>query len=691
MKMGSVDHNRSVAMEASRWYFSHLNPYASNETNIQMLRKPLVALTVKAIQEKSIENDIDMHRKAATATELSTKKHEEKKCGWREYLQDETASISDSKKWEDEICLEYGNLSRRTKARLEAFLANCSLCVPSPEDETEKSMDNEKNKKVVNRSSSISIGDGLIGFANNNSKVLNIHRPSLTEQMGRTMIGESADPNKIKNHQITRQDLVVRLELYIRTLQRVRNLNEACVIANEPAKIIRARARYTTNAFVATATYARNISPVLTRLLHCLTMEMLAVECVSDKVAKIIRRIVSEYEHKTSFASLAFLSTPEVNADSVLTPLIIKYLQLLQVESKQFVRECELERMLIRTIDPTMRKMFKTIEFQSIGHLLEVCHAYSKQLSCIELPPTLCSTAENVNNLCDNPDALRQALRDLRREAITVNGHVLPLVTSRKELVSMLTQTINSRTLSTSTSKRQLQKSLRKTSSSDKIGDNESSSDGAYTDVISDVPEKDSSVLSNSECESSLSTDLPKKCVRTTKKLSSSSHRRRLSTFHLSTIDSLTRRLLIAASRTGSGGDAYFFVKDLFGDDDVEVVPTSTFGNRDRLVRPGTIDILVRLASVSIKCHSSFDIYPKSLIGEVEPFIQIHTTTTESISLQEVRENKANGVAKPNSYAQGISDSMLVVREKLTDRTGYRTISIRPAVYERIETWNTPS
>jgi hypothetical protein len=36
--------------------------------------------------------------------------------------------------------------------------------------------------------------------------------------------------------------------------------------------------------------------------------------------------------------------------------------------------------------------------------------------------------------------------------------------------------------------------------------------------------------------------------------------RRRRSKFHLSTIDVLTRRLLIAASRTGNGGDAYFFV-----------------------------------------------------------------------------------------------------------------------------------
>ena len=36
--------------------------------------------------------------------------------------------------------------------------------------------------------------------------------------------------------------------------------------------------------------------------------------------------------------------------------------------------------------------------------------------------------------------------------------------------------------------------------------------------------------------------------------------RKRRRSFHLSTIDLLTRRLLIAASRTGMGGDAYFIV-----------------------------------------------------------------------------------------------------------------------------------
>ena len=139
--------------------------------------------------------------------------------------------------------------------------------------------------------------------------------------------------------------------------------------------------------------------------------------------------------------------------------------------------------------------------------------------------------------------------------------------------------------------------------------------------------------------------------------------------------------------------------KDLFGGEDVEVVPTSTVAFRDRMVHPGTIDILVRLASVTIKCHQSFDIYPKSLIGETEPLIQFHTTTTESISLQEVRANEKNSTGEhctPDERTSTGSDaeqqaSLMVIKEQQTDRTGWRVISIRPAMYEKIETWNTPS
>lgn len=574
---------RSMAQDVSRWYFSHLDPFSSNESNIHnYLRTPLVALTVKTLQTRPFDVEI------ASANASNPQVEEEKKNSvdsaatsgdWRHYIQDE----KNNEKEQALLQEEFASLSRRIKARMEAFIAGCSLAVPGSEEQPPKSEREKETVVPAQEISTISLQDGLSGFGTPKAKSFNNQRtPSLTEKMGRSMIGETPDPNRVKHPQIAREDLVVRLELYVRTLQRLRNLKEECVIAMEPPKLIRARARYTTNAFVATATYVRNISPVLTRLLHCLTMEMLAVECVSEEITKLIHRIASEYEHRTSFASLAFLSTPEVNADSVLTPLIVKFLQHLQADWERLVKECELERVLIRAIDPSMRKVFKTAEFQSIGHLLEFCHHYRSKLSAIELPPNICATAENVGSLCNNHDAIRQALRDLRREIITVNGHVLPPVKSRSELVSMLTQTLNSRTLTANspTRKKKGPSRIKKksgngfrsrltepdpdlssdASSNDRRAEKLSLMQKSYkNDVISDISENESSILSNSECESSLAMESPVENARD-QKVTTAARRRRKSKLHLSAIDTLTRRLLIAASRTGNGGDAYFFV-----------------------------------------------------------------------------------------------------------------------------------
>jgi hypothetical protein len=175
--------------------------------------------------------------------------------------------------------------------------------------------------------------------------------------------------------------------------------------------------------------------------------------------------------------------------------------------------------------------------------------------------------------------------------------------------------------------------------------------------------------------------------------------------FHGSTIDALTKRLLLAGSRTGTGGDAYFVVRDLFGGEEVEVIPSDMMPTHGRAVRPGTIEILVRMASVTIKCHGSFDVYPKSMVRACEPLIQLHTTTTETIALHEIRAcdstHGANGNSNDhethedynsdNSGRESGSLSVLVLQERQMDRAGWRTLAIRPALYEKVEVWNTPS
>jgi len=367
--------------------------------------------------------------------------------------------------------------------------------------------------------------------------------------------------------------------------------------------------------------------------------------------------------------------------------MIMSYFSYLQSNWENLEAECEQERMLSTVLDGRMRHMFKTIEFRSIGHLLEVCQGFRNELYSIELPPDMGGISnEDVTTLCSDVNAVKQAIRDLQREILTVNGHVLPPVDSRKDLVQLLSQTLNSRTLTASYATK---RKMGKTSPSPRRAESCPSIVAMHkenADPRSDGMDSEGFMSSGNEGDSDSSSVESPAETRTRAK-----RNRQRSKFHLSTVDLMTRRLLIASSRTGQGGDAYFIVRDLFGGEDVEVVPSASLPNYGRMARAGTIEILVRLASVTIKCHGSFDVYPKSLVGEVEPLIQLHTTTTETISLQEVRAGESDDNSEKHSDDSSDGVTKHVIREKITDKTGWRTLTVRPALYEKVEVWNTPS
>merc|ERR1712008_284459 len=131
----------------------------------------------------------------------------------------------------------------------------------------------------------------------------------------------------------------------------------------------------------------------------------------------------------------------------------------------------------------------------------------------------------------------------------------------------------------------------------------------------------------------------------------------------------------------------YFFVRDLFGDDDVEVVPSNPSLEYGKIPNCGTIEMIVRLASIVIKCHGQFDVYPKHLVGECEPLIQLHTTTTETIQLHEVRveTDDADQNQKGENDGNENEPTMLILQEKKTKATGNRHLSIRPAKYKNLK------
>ena len=95
----------------------------------------------------------------------------------------------------------------------------------------------------------------------------------------------------------------------------------------------------------------------------------------------------------------------------------------------------------------------------------------------------------------------------------------------------------------------------------------------------------------------------------------------------------------------------------------------------------GTIELIVRLASVIIKCHGRYDVYPMPVREDCEPLIELHTTTTETVSIHEVRDTEA-----PES-----AGTVLALIEKKTETSGSRSLLIFPALYEKVEDLNTPS
>ena len=387
--------------------------------------------------------------------------------------------------------------------------------------------------------------------------------------------------------------------------------------------------------------------------------------------------LASEYEHQTSFASLAFLSTPEDAAGTHLTPLLMSYVQYLQSDWERLVAHCELESMLSRSIDPEIRNMFKTIEFQSIGHLLDVCHQNRDYLQNIMLPK---AEEEDIMKQVSDPKLLKQAVKDVRREIITVNGNVLPPAKTLKDLVKLLTKALNSKPLTLSHGGKKKRKKKRSGKEVPSTGAAANGEDNASSSEESGLD----SALSDSDHSSGWEgdTDGNGSDVDGTNKAEMS--RRRRGTFDIEAIEYMTRRILVAASRTGTGGDSYFVVRDLFGGEDVEVLPSSsqpTYSTSRQMPRRGaggTIELIVRLASVTIKCHGRYDVYPKPFVEGGEPLIQLHTATEETVSMHEVRANEGD-------------KTVLTLKEKKTDTTGFRSLSIRPALYEKVAVWNTPS
>jgi len=182
------------------------------------------------------------------------------------------------------------------------------------------------------------------------------------------------------------------------------------------------------------------------------------------------------------------LSSPEIAAEQRLVPAISKYVFFLQKNCDQLEAECHIEHMLETNLDRNMRRTFKTAEFQSIGHLLEVCQSYRDELQTVALPQ-------------DNSEDISQALKDLQREVIAVNGSVLPFVSNHSDLVQLLTSSLSTLPFYYGTMRRRTKKKSKKKSKDDEVSvdedDSESDENESKDDSSSSSSESDNEENNN--------------------------------------------------------------------------------------------------------------------------------------------------------------------------------------------------
>lgn len=826
---------RLIAEDIAKHYEAKRNPHLPHAQNVKKyLRKPVLAITRRVLLPRINYDEIDDSLIANIGNEQfgvnssalvdPTFSKGKEGLDWRDYLtvpgsgkgsptarsggRDQNMNImsmafsmSETETETEDERVRGGNgngnvymhmnmpvmkLSRRSLSRMEAFLTGCALALPSHSvsavsvtkrvnDVASSGAKSLANMDMSSLRSSLPFGGWKKKQQNNANQQPSPAANKTIEDAAQSGRKSKTDPSR-NYPQMHSNELILRLELYIRTIRRVYTVlhpksteddsnaeekkqsppqqpshlqpADECVIHLEPPRAIKTRIRLLIDSLISSAGSVGSMHNILTTLLTHFTLEVLAVELISADLQSFIRKIVLEYEHQTSFASLAFLSTPEDSAETQLAPLVARYVEYLQRERVRCVFECRLESTLARAIDPMVRKLFKTVEFQSIGHLLDICRDHRDGLENIVISsrdasilttsslrggsakhnstggPGAGSSASvdnglhlltnasfdgNTVEMCSNTKVVKQALRDLRRETITINGQILPPPTSLTELVNLLRERLNSKTMKLRDSRignssRRASKSLRNSSplcsdSSEHDSDSQQhQQDGDGNESLT-TSESDIGFIS-SGCEGDGDTDATPQTKPRTKSFEKEPKlKRRI--FNVDAIDILTRRLLIAASRTRGGGDAFFVVRDLFGGEGVKVIPAteSYHGPYNAGKVSATIELTVRLASITIKCHSKFDVYPEENVAECEPFIQLHTTTTEIIELQEVRVDD-NGLELeiPNNNINGPGESCcsdkptkVMLKEKVTESSGRRILSIKPARYEKVDNWKTPS
>ncbi|GMH65615.1 hypothetical protein TL16_g04243 [Triparma laevis f. inornata] len=287
--------------------------------------------------------------------------------------------------------------------------------------------------------------------------------------------------------------------------------------------------------------------------------------------------------------------------------------------SNQLVMSSYGERMLSRGIDPYLRKEFKEGEFESESALKDAYGKFHKHFKSIRLPPSdnfMCVNlgkerefkAKAKNKYSEK--SMMQALKDLKRERIFVNGCevVDRKVTSKRELVKVLTEAIEKGVVNPKPNK--------KASNNNLLDESLLASESDYSTGFSSAPDND---MSNKE---SGDENLRRRRGGVEEKKVIARPRK----FDTSKLTEIVSRILLASSRTGSGGDTLLFLNDLFGGDEVVLRPSSNENMQ------AAIEIDVYAGRVDIVCKAFYSVYLKADL-EAPPMLYLRGKTIERIPL----------------------------------------------------------
>ncbi|GMH51737.1 hypothetical protein TrLO_g981 [Triparma laevis f. longispina] len=464
--------------------------------------------------------------------------------------------------------------------------------------------------------------------------------------------------------QITPSDLKSRLEVYFLRLYTSLTLPSSLPLSPPSLKKIQtSTTKFAVKSVVKSflSTVSATASPTLLLHSHVVAMvrEMLAVIEVSHEIETVVKYTINRIEsdldnvktdrpnstegkEKIQSQIKTFLQSPKNTVtDKFLrvenmfaskwddTALVSKrmsahlknLLEYLSEEnnSNQLVMSSYGERMLSRGIDPYLRKEFKEGEFESESALKDAYGKFHKHFKSIRLPPSdnfMCVNlgkerefkAKAKNKYSEK--SMMQALKDLKRERIFVNGCevVDRKVTSKRELVKVLTEAIEKGVVNPKPNK--------KASNNNLLDESLLASESDYSTGFSSAPDND---MSNKE---SGDENLRRRRGGVEEKKVIARPRK----FDTSKLTEIVSRILLASSRTGSGGDTLLFLNDLFGGDEVVLRPSSNENMQ------AAIEIDVYAGRVDIVCKAFYSVYLKADL-EAPPMLYLRGKTIERIPL----------------------------------------------------------